>query len=380
MKQRFKGFLALVLMLALLASLALASTAEETKKAYDFEQDDYSERPALESGTTVVYPGDEIYTSQLSGGKIFCITDKKEGGAPLNTGSGDYYNSAIADKNGDFVDGITALCGGGHYVVPALETGYKAYTTHIGVFQNYFTPGYSPDDDPDVQEYYKLSSLYLEPIPIVYTVSFDANGGTGTVENMTLSYGEEKALPENALTREGYTFAGWNTKADGSGTAFADKATVKNLTVSETEAFLLFAQWTEIVSSDTENENPSNTTDNGTPSDSDIVDSDVTDSAVSDTSASDVSDVTDSDVTDTENSEVTTDSVTDAVSDLSSETSGTSSDKTTDSTANGTGSGNGEVEEDSSVLWIILVVALLVAAAVVGAYIYFRKKKPEVNE
>ncbi|MBP3301240.1 MAG: InlB B-repeat-containing protein [Clostridia bacterium] len=243
MKQRLKGFLALVLTLVIFASFALTGMAEETKKAYNFEQDDYNERPVLESGKTVVYPGDEIYTSQKSGGKIFCITDKKEGGAPLNTGSGDYYKSAIADKNGDFVDGITALSGGGFYTVPELATGYKAYVTHIGVFQNYFTPGYSPDDDPDVQEYYKLSSLYLEPVPVEYTVKFAANGGEGTTADLGLKYDEEKALTANAFTKKGYVFAGWNTKEDGTGTVYTDGAAVKNLSSEDGASITLYATW-----------------------------------------------------------------------------------------------------------------------------------------
>ncbi len=47
-------------------------------------------------------------------------------------------------------------------------------------------------------------------------------------------------LAENALTREGYTFAGWNTEQDGSGTAYADGA---DFDFSSDET--LFAQWTQ---------------------------------------------------------------------------------------------------------------------------------------
>lgn len=76
-----------------------------------------------------------------------------------------------------------------------------------------------------------------------YTVTFDANGGEGTMDDQTFTYDEEKALTTNAFTRTGYTFTGWNTAADGTGEAFADKATVKNLTAEPNGAVTLYAQW-----------------------------------------------------------------------------------------------------------------------------------------
>ena len=75
-----------------------------------------------------------------------------------------------------------------------------------------------------------------------YTVTFDANGGSGTMEPMQLTYGGEwTALTANTFTRSGYGFNGWNTKADGSGTAYSDEGWVKNLT-TET-SIVLYAQW-----------------------------------------------------------------------------------------------------------------------------------------
>ena len=59
--------------------------------------------------------------------------------------------------------------------------------------------------------------------PIEYTVKFDANGGAGTMDNQGRKYDDETALTANAFTLEGYTFKGWNTAADGSGTSYADK-------------------------------------------------------------------------------------------------------------------------------------------------------------
>ena len=79
--------------------------------------------------------------------------------------------------------------------------------------------------------------------PVELTVTFDANGSEeypveGTMEPQTVLEKTDAELNENAFTREGYKFKGWNTEADGSGTPYADKATVKL-----TEDTTLYAQW-----------------------------------------------------------------------------------------------------------------------------------------
>ena len=78
-----------------------------------------------------------------------------------------------------------------------------------------------------------------------YTVSFDKNAddATGEMADITLTYGEEKALSLNTFSREGYFFAGWNTMADGSGTAYSDKDSVINLTYVANGTVTLYAQW-----------------------------------------------------------------------------------------------------------------------------------------
>lgn len=76
-----------------------------------------------------------------------------------------------------------------------------------------------------------------DPEPVVRTISFDANGGVGTMDDVQKVDGTDLTLPANAFTRDGYTFAGWNTAADGSGTAYVDAATISDYTAT------LYAQW-----------------------------------------------------------------------------------------------------------------------------------------
>jgi uncharacterized protein YjdB len=76
---------------------------------------------------------------------------------------------------------------------------------------------------------------------IAYTLSFDANGGTGTMATQQIPGGAETTLTKNAFTREQYSFNGWNTKEDGSGTSYDDEASA-TFTADTT----LYAQWTAI--------------------------------------------------------------------------------------------------------------------------------------
>ena len=58
-----------------------------------------------------------------------------------------------------------------------------------------------------------------------------------------MTYDQEAALNRNAFSRTGYTWTGWSTKADGSGTAFHDGQAVKNLTATEGATITLYAKW-----------------------------------------------------------------------------------------------------------------------------------------
>lgn len=82
-------------------------------------------------------------------------------------------------------------------------------------------------------------TLYAQWTLITYTVTFNANGGAGSMSNQIA--GVATNLTANAFTRSGYTFSGWNTAADGSGTAFAN-----NASYPFTANASLYAQWTVV--------------------------------------------------------------------------------------------------------------------------------------
>ena len=75
-----------------------------------------------------------------------------------------------------------------------------------------------------------------------YNVTFDANmeGATGTMAAQACAAGIATALTNNAYTVSGKAFNGWNTAADGSGTAYAEGG---NITITENTT--LYAQWVD---------------------------------------------------------------------------------------------------------------------------------------
>ena len=79
-----------------------------------------------------------------------------------------------------------------------------------------------------------------------FTVTYDGNGSTsGTVPNDGANHetGEPVTVLDNpgGLTRSGYSFAGWNTATDGSGTSYAASDTFNMGSMGVT----LYAMWTE---------------------------------------------------------------------------------------------------------------------------------------
>ena len=81
------------------------------------------------------------------------------------------------------------------------------------------------------------TTLYAQWTLPTYIVTFTANGGTGSMTPEVNS--APTALTLNTFTYAGYTFLGWNTAADGSGTSYADGANYP-FTANAT----LYAQWT----------------------------------------------------------------------------------------------------------------------------------------
>lgn len=96
------------------------------------------------------------------------------------------------------------------------------------------------DNSTNVQTFNYDGSTSMEWVMHrVYTVTYNANGGSGAPSEQAKQSDISIKLSSTKPSRSGYTFNGWNTKADGSGTNYASGATYTgNADVT------LYAKWT----------------------------------------------------------------------------------------------------------------------------------------
>ena len=86
-------------------------------------------------------------------------------------------------------------------------------------------------------------TLYAQWTPHTYTVKFNANGGSGTMSDMSFTYGEAQNLTANAFTPPtGKIFVGWSKTQNGN-VEYTDGQYVKNLTNTPGAEVTLYALW-----------------------------------------------------------------------------------------------------------------------------------------
>lgn len=89
---------------------------------------------------------------------------------------------------------------------------HNADGTHaqIRAYAKVYDTGFSPSSADDYSPY-----LSLPTIKRTYTVSYNANGGSGAPASQTKTYGVNLTLSSTIPTRAGYAFKGWATSATG---------------------------------------------------------------------------------------------------------------------------------------------------------------------
>ena len=110
---------------------------------------------------------------------------------------------------------------------------FSGWNTNAGGTGTAYADGAIYDFSADITLYALWSALPM------HTVTFNSNGGTGTMSAQTTNV--PTALTTNAFTRLGYSFSGWNTAANGSGTAYADGASY-----AFSADATLYAQWSAL--------------------------------------------------------------------------------------------------------------------------------------
>ncbi|MBR3317062.1 MAG: InlB B-repeat-containing protein [Atopobiaceae bacterium] len=212
-----------------------------TAASADFERDGYEfdgwntqaggNGTAYAEGETVKPTGDMTlyaqWTEEGSESEMYVVTYDANGG----TGSmdeeeveeGESFTTASADfeRDGYEFDGWNTQAGGNGAAYAEGET-------------------VTPTGDMTLYAQWAEGESDSDPVSETYVVTYDGNGGTGSMYDEEVEEGQAFTVASNGFTWDGYEFEGWNTQADGSGAAYTEGESV-----TPTENMTLYAQWTE---------------------------------------------------------------------------------------------------------------------------------------
>jgi|GEM_PF-2784127 len=182
--------------------------------------------------------GDHVYVSVRGASGAVAVIDTSDNSVTyLGTG----LHSDVLALSPDGGTLYLGYSGDTELVTLDIATNVSSVVDLDGVYPSFI--GVSPDS----ATVYTVRTLFSELVVLTYvappvTVTFDANGGTGTMAAQVEDEGESVALDANGFTApSGLVFAGWNTAADGTGTAYLDGADFV-FTADTT----LYAQWLDI--------------------------------------------------------------------------------------------------------------------------------------
>ena len=228
---------------------------EQASKVAGYMLKTNNTKPSATDSGWQAYDGTSKKVSGLKQGNTYYLFVKDNAGNVSNAVS-DTTGSVTISK-GNIISSVTGWNGTTATVKFTTSTGYYIQTSTDGEnwTRNPSTTGeatttattgttvYARLTDSSGQ-YNSGDVASITPV-LTYTISFNGNGATsGTMSSLTSrAYGTSYRLTSNAYSIPGYNFKGWNTKADGSGTSYANGASVKNLTTTNGATVTLYAQW-----------------------------------------------------------------------------------------------------------------------------------------
>lgn len=165
-------------------------------------------------------------------------------GNDANGGSVDVHEGSFSEIEGTLsgkeVQSVATAKPGYHFTGWKCETSgdrtdAKTLEVKLDQVQKLFTKNHN-------QRVFRFTAQFE---PNSFTVKYNANGGTGTMDDQRFRYaGEGDAyLNPNAFVRPGYRFLGWSETEDGKGTSYADKAKFLGVPANDGAIVTLYAQW-----------------------------------------------------------------------------------------------------------------------------------------
>lgn len=209
-------------------SAVYINSSEPVKKGYTFK----GWNTKSDGSGTTYYPGD-LYNETQDGGTVTLYAQwevmQHDVHYDANGGSG-----APADQTKTYGKDLTLSSTkptrGGHT--------FLSWNTKADGTGDTYQPGatYTHDQDGGTVTMYAKWRVWK------HTIHYNANSGSNAPTDQTKTYGQALSLSSSKPTRNGYTFLGWNTKADGTGTDYASGA---NYTHDQDGGTVtLYAQWT----------------------------------------------------------------------------------------------------------------------------------------
>lgn len=160
-----------------------------------------------------------------------------------------YHKSSTTIRGVTYNYGDPFKCYASYGGATTSEGGDTAAALTVGT--TYYYMGYATGDSNNITHPYAVSTTsggsirgwYKENVfpYATYTITYNANGGSGAPSSQTKTYGTALTLSSTKPTRTGYTFKNWNTNSSGTGTNYNAGA---NYTANS--AATLYAQWTPI--------------------------------------------------------------------------------------------------------------------------------------
>ena len=199
------------------------------------EQVDYGDMP-IYSGETPVKDGDAQYSYTFTGWtpEITAVTGDAEYTAVFEQKVNTY---TVTWKNGENILKQDKLEYG---ETPAYEG--EAPVKEADEKYNYIFAGWEPEISP-VEADITYNAKFNAEERVFYTITFNANGGAGSMEPQIIEKGNSAILSGNLFNRnDGYGFAGWNTvqepTEENPGMNYSDESEI-----TPTENMTLYAQW-----------------------------------------------------------------------------------------------------------------------------------------
>ena len=122
---------------------------------------------------------------------------------------------------------------------------YQDYTVFVFFFYIPATFG-GQDGKPERNLKGSISEMHVEFIDRpAYVLKFHPNGGTGMMFDQVVEVGKTVNIKDKEYTKDHYTFSGWNTAANGSGTSYTNKQQITDI-ANDGDVVDLYAQWERI--------------------------------------------------------------------------------------------------------------------------------------